>query len=217
MQCSMCGKEIDENSVFCKYCGTDINNTEQSAIIAKAYNANQRRKSIIILSCFFACILLCVIGIAIQNNIMSDTEKHAVSMVDNYRGKLKDFDSIKLWDDVVILNVFEEIENESTTKTEGHEYLYFTASGKNSFGASIKSTVLYYDGKYIGDLDEVNKMSVLDDNTIIALKGKLYYTKYLLDGENIVEQTKESKEWVYNCEIVDKKIVGRKLKIDYEK
>lgn len=28
MFCSKCGKEIDDNAVFCKYCGTRFNNTE---------------------------------------------------------------------------------------------------------------------------------------------------------------------------------------------
>lgn len=61
MQCSKCGKELDENAVFCDGCGSFVMRREYSMLPNNGYRARRERRSriwiVILLLALFAGVL----------------------------------------------------------------------------------------------------------------------------------------------------------------
>lgn len=152
-------------------------------------------------------------------------EQYAVRNTKILRSMMKDPDSFKLRDDVVVI-----------VDEKNHIYYTFiSASGSNSYGASIRSVSIFKDGKYFSDLDDedelLSKMNEAEricknDNNeenrekffsasndyILLLRLKKWYVNGAnynhtdIDGIHIVTTT-----------VFDQKSIGRQAKVDYEK
>ena len=131
-------------------------------------------------------------------------EECAAHVVEKYKNMLKDPESMKLRSNIL------------TTSVKGkdgnyHDYYFFVASGNNSFGASVTSTVFMYDRTYIADMDDGNK--TLDDfdsyyDYEMYLAGEAVYLEWGIYG-------KTSKNYVYDIEDGEK--IAKSLGIKYVK
>ena len=109
--------------------------------------------SVIIILCTVLLSILCLMLSGCSPT--SEYDDYVKNIVSNYRQKLKDPDSLKIRGDIGYF----EMDN-------GDKYVFFTAAGNNSFGASVSSVPVYKNGSYYFDYsddldDETEKAKVL--------------------------------------------------------
>ena len=151
MFCKNCGKEIDDNSKFCMFCGVTLNEEnieEKSETIEKEKKPNIPIKKIGVLIAIEIA-LFAVIGIS--KSSLNANEKMAYECASDLRDKMKDPDSFKLYDEMFLL----EYTNEKGTSS----VLVFKYGGANSYGAILTDHAIYADGEYIMDYDEFSEMN----------------------------------------------------------
>ena len=83
---------------------------------------------------------------------ISDDLRALRDLVEEYQSMLKDPDSLILRGSVVVFR-------EHTDEKGPMEYVFFTASGTNSYGAKVTSTVCFANGQFLGSLDEFPSLS----------------------------------------------------------
>ena len=76
---------------------------------------------------------------------LTTEETHIKNAIGDYRRSLKNPDSLKLREDISYV----EFEN-------GTKYVFFKASGTNSYGASVTSMPILIDGEYYKDYEDIN-------------------------------------------------------------
>lgn len=119
--------------------------------------AFQKAKKLIVA---LIALLVMIVGITtITSNSFSAEEEYGLKMVDKYQDMLKNPDSLVLRSDVAVISYSRD------GKT--YKYVFFDASGENSYGASVTSTPCFVNGKYLCDSDEIPStseyMSMSDD------------------------------------------------------
>lgn len=219
MKCAKCGNKIPNNSQFCNFCGAEQesvtidskldNNVEEDGTDKKdsleINNATTFKKKGFAIGICFLFVIVIGICIFINYNKLDEDEMYAVKIVKEYQEMLKDPDSIKLRSDVIVMHAIDNNEN--------YRYCFFTASGSNSFGASISSTVFFKDGKYICDMDTNEDEFETDDEKRTFLDGKLKLLTWKLYGDNVCEEKPKTYK---KCKTVKAKLIGDKLKIPYD-
>jgi uncharacterized membrane protein YvbJ len=188
MYCSKCGNEILDNSEFCNKCGGKIQKD-----ISVTINANSNLESVIpsepqqqtknifpkvkklvfkhkIFTIIITIIVLfCAVGLPlISTNMLSAEEKLAVTNVQDLKNTLKDPDSLKLYDDVLVI-----------WHTDDY-YSYINYGAKNSYGAMDRDTAMYKGNTYIGTFTDVNniKLATPKTNDLILLQTQMPYLSY---------------------------------------
>ena len=109
MFCYKCGKEINEEALFCTYCGTSIH----EGIAAKRIeNSNVKRgKKWIVLF-----IIITVVVIVIAFPVRFTVEKTIVkSVAENYLQKIKDGPSAETIDEMIVQLLYEATESKTIT------------------------------------------------------------------------------------------------------
>lgn len=206
MYCVNCGKELPEESKFCNFCGCEQVAQEKKAQPVDAEHIQKRKfdKKCLkygVIAGVLMCLICCII--AIKANSLNQEEKAALDMVEKYQTMLKDPDSMKLQSDVVVIRAY-------NSDNKYHTYCFFTATGTNSFGAAISSTVYFCDYKYICDISSAKEDDFTDTDSLNTfLDGKSMLIDYQLHGADAEQFTE--------CEVVPRKMVAKRANIDYAK
>lgn len=139
ISCPECGKEISNKSQTCIYCGCPIHGVHNVTQIKETSKINKR---VWVAALVFICVAaLVVLTIGISANTLNGEEKHVLKLVEEYQSMLKDPDSLILRGSVVVFR-------EHTDEKGPMEYVFFTASGTNSYGAKVISTVCFANGQF---------------------------------------------------------------------
>lgn len=231
IKCPECNKEISDLSSVCVHCGYPIKNIDRKqAIPSNTINNPSPHKDIPCrkrMSPRTLLTLIIVLGIALivaiisiqQATKLTPTENAAIKVVGEYQDMMKDPDSLKLRSDVIIVGTY-------TEDTGFVEYYYFTASGDNSYNASVTSTVCYVredKEQAFYDMDDLPTLADLQgegDLSDEVLNAASYYAKidlYLSAWELYGETASQELDEVSYAKTVDAKLVAKKLDIDYSK
>lgn len=216
IQCPECKKEISDQSTHCIHCGyplsvlqSNAENSNAAIVIAKPECNKAKFKSKRILMTVIAIATVLIIALIVSANALSSEEKYALRIVEKYQDMLKDPDSLKLRSDIVVI--------ESYTEENGSQrFCYFTASGNNSYGAAITSTVCFLDGQYICKTDEFptteEYMEMDDDEAMLYIALQLRLTQWKLYGESAPEKA----EGVIDAYSVDATKIAHKLGVSVD-
>lgn len=145
--------------------------------------------------------LIVILTIFIVNaNSLKDYEKIGYYHAQNLKGKLKNPDSMIIYNDIVYISHY--------TKDEEHtSYTFINYGGENSYGAIVKNTAIYINGSYFANTDaERDDFDNLDDY-VIYTRAKLVLATYNLVGINCDE--------FKGAYVIDGKKVARKLNVSY--
>ena len=239
--CPECGAMISDKAAACPHCGYTVTPTstestpieqvttepagtipndegfETKDIDAEAKIVKPSKKKLLTLIgiAIAAIVALVIIITLVVANHFDTYEKLGLHCVEKYQNMLKDPDSLTLRSDVILMHVFNG-EDDDMSMTE---YCFFTASGNNSYGASIISSPCFVDGKYhslqyfcdLDDIPDEKELLELDDadEVVKYLQVKLAFYKWQLYGENADEECED----VWKVTVVDKNKVARKMGI----
>jgi hypothetical protein len=105
---------------------------------------NKKNKVIITIVSIF--IVLSIIGIFSFDTIrpLSEVENKVISDIKDYKSRLKDPDSLKIY----------EVRYQKTS--EGDFEVYFDCTGQNSYGGASRAVVKYVNGKFYGNTENVD-------------------------------------------------------------
>ena len=229
IKCPECDREISDLSSVCVHCGYPLKNIDKkqafpSTTINKPdhHKDNPRRKR---LSPRALLTIINLLGIALivafislqEATKLTPTETNAIEVVGKYQDIMKDPDSLKLRSDVIVVGTH--------TEDAGHiVYYYFTASGENSYNASVTSNICYvredkeqafYDMDDLPTLDDLQGEGELTDE---VLREALYYTNielYLSAWQLYGEAASQEVDGVVYAKSVDAKLIARKLGVEY--
>lgn len=221
IKCPECGKEVSNRAKNCVHCGNpldmqesnvfsnlnnEINNENHQTAPMKVNKPKQRKlsKGAKVIVAFLAVIVLVIGIVTLTSNHFSDEEEYGLRMVMKYQDILKNPDSLILRSDIAVITYYRD---EKTYK-----YVFFDASGENSYGASVKSTPCFVNGQYLCDSDEIptieEYMSMSDAEAREYLGLELALAHWRLYGEDAKEQ-----EDVVASYSVDGEKIAKKLKI----
>lgn len=215
--CTQCGSEIAKtNAKFCSNCGIQI--TTDNSLNTESISSKTRRKKTLkrnILLIISIAIVLTTLFIIVLNNKdeiipskFSADEQYGLNMVEKYQDILKNPESLILRSDIAVV----------TFKRDGqtYKYVFFNASGENSYGASITSTPCFVNGKYICNTDEIptvtEYMDMSDSESKVYLGIELALATWNLYGED----AKNEKEDVVDSYSVSAKKIAKKLDVNYK-
>jgi hypothetical protein len=149
INCPECEKEISDKAKECPHCG---------------YNVEQKRLSLKMTK-KLKFILLSIITVSIIvggtyyyfSNQLSLEEKIAIDNVKDLKQMLKDSDSLKLNQDVLVIWY---------TDKDGHNdfYTYINYGAKNGYGAMGKDIAMYKGYKYYGDFEDIEQIDLGKDS-----------------------------------------------------
>lgn len=205
MKCNKCGKEINEQAKFCKYCGTPIQ-VEKQVSSANASKGVQRRNSkiwIIIASILLGILVLT--GVTVLTVKMTGEKDKATQKVE----KPKQEDPVKLEETT------EEVKAE-TPEQAFENYLVFLVDAVNSgdyTGAEkvmVKDSPLYQDQKKLveklyaeGTKEKLTKQGIksqedIDDTHVRLISDEEYEITY---ADGTVKTVPQS--YAYVCELTE--------------
>ena len=138
-------------------------------------------------------------------NSFSSEDEYGLKMVDKYQDMLKDPDSLILRSDIAVISYSRD------GKT--YRYVFFDASGDNSYGASVASTPCFVDGQYLCDSDEIPTASEYMSMSDVKAKEYLGLQLALAHWNLYGEDADEEKEDVIDAYSVSAEKIARKLNI----
>lgn len=189
IRCPQCGQQISDKAAVCPHCGK---------------KKQMNKKLWIFAGCGILAILILSGILIVSANSFSAEEEYGLKIVDKYQDILKNPDSLILRSDVAVISYIRD----GTT----YKYVFFDASGENSYGASVKSTPCFVNGQYLCDSDEIptieEYMSMSDAEAREYLGLELALAHWRLYGEDAKEQ-----EDVVASYSVDGEKIAKKLKI----
>lgn len=151
-----------------------------------------------------AGLLMCVCGGCAAK--LTDDEQRVADIVAKLVNMMKDPDSFKLRDDIVVIYTDDPILGKTY-------YTYITYSANNSFGASLVDTAMFADNRYIGSVDDdADDLETADEKTTLAL------AQYNIAAWNFTlsmggDPTKNT-DWI-SAETVSMEKIANHLKVDY--
>lgn len=221
IKCPDCGKEVSNRAANCIHCGYPLavkepnvsfnenngihnENHKTAPLIVNKSKQRKLSKSVKVIMAILAVIVLMVGIVTFTSNRFSDEEEYGLRMVTKYQDMLKNPDSLILRSDVAVISYYRD------GKT--YKYVFFDASGENSYGASVKSTPCFVNGQYLCDSDEIPSveeyMSMSDAEAKEYLGLELALAHWKVYGEDAKEQ-----EDVLDSYSVDGEKIAKKLKI----
>lgn len=121
IKCPECGKEISDMVKRCPNCG---------------YKGKGQRKMVLISIGIVISIIIIgvIISVVFRTKPLTQLEKYAVDCVLDYKEKLKNPDSLQVYDIRFI---------DASVNNPGDVAIYLNVSGQNGFGGSNRSIVIY--------------------------------------------------------------------------
>lgn len=173
--CHECGKEISIGTEECPFCGFPLE-VDDLSVIPEPKKAIKRKNLIIVATVII--ILTCIIGFTFHyiNSSLSEDEQFAYQNALKMQSMMKNPDSFKLYDEMVLLKKFSEDGSLKCT------YTIFKYGGTNTYGAFLTDEAIFKDHQYLMNYaDEPDKDS---SDYVDQLQAKLDITKYLLEGDS---------------------------------
>ena len=83
MICPKCGKEIRDESKFCKFCGLNLNNVDTSQVVNTYQNINSenKKKNIIIVTLIAVVVIIAITGILLVSGVFNDSGNSNTNIV----------------------------------------------------------------------------------------------------------------------------------------
>lgn len=175
--CSECGKLIPGDVEVCPFCGCPVEQEKKIDIMSAQITdkVKKHKKPIIIIAAIAAVILL----VNFIGSGLNEHEQLAYQNAVEMKEMMKNPDSFKLYDEMLLLEKYDE--NGELLYT----YTIFEYGGTNGYGAMTKDEAVFKDGDYIMDYaDDPDK----DDNN---------YMEQLLTRMDLIsfKMTGESDQW----------------------
>ena len=196
INCPECQNEVSEHAKLCPHCGYHI---KQKKLISS-------KKTKIV---FYKVVIAVIIFLFSIYNISPD-EEIAITNVKDLKSMLKDPDSLKLYEDVLII-WYTDLEGDYNF------YTYINYGAKNSYGAMIKSIAMYEGYSYIGDMEDIEDINIAETDSekrnerLKLLKAEAPYLCYMAKG---IDNEKDiSKEGVKKVIRVNKNKIMRRINL----
>lgn len=123
---------------------------------------------------------------------LDENETYSLDILSSYKEMLVDPDSLVLRSDIALVRG-------DGSDGKAHTYCYFTASGKNTQGKDLTSTICYLDGSFFCDMDDLEILlqngmgttdTVMDIELLIRCQDVLEkYAQWKVDGVSTVDRT----------------------------
>lgn len=198
INCPECQNEVSEHAKLCPHCGYHI---KQKKLISS------KKTKIVFYIVVIAVIITTSLFLFSIYNISPD-EEIAITNVKDLKSMLKDPDSLKLYEDVLII-WYTDLEGDYNF------YTYINYGAKNSYGAMIKSIAMYEGYSYIGDMEDIEDINIAETDSekrnerLKLLKAETPYLSYIAKG--IQNEKDISKEGVKKVIRVNKNKIMRRI------
>lgn len=170
IKCPECGNDISDTSKKCIHCGY------------RFPREKKRNKGLVVILVIVSLVVVLfavdyfAFGLKFTVKVLpqaeaiaplNSVEKRVAGYISDFKQSLKDPSSMKINGDIVLY------------KNDSSEYLYFTISATNSFGAMITRECIYSNGFFLGYMDDnPNSMSASVKSEMFAAS----ITKILIDA-----------------------------------
>lgn len=149
--CSECGIPVENFDKFCPKCGHSLSkNVESAKTAVRSHEIWTKHKKIIFIA--VAIIAMALGAFLLKQFLMDSNETLAYKNCLALKAMMKDPDSFKLYDNIVILERSGYGDTDATFTYTVIEY-----GGANSYGGIIKSTAIFVGNRYLSDYDELAK------------------------------------------------------------
>lgn len=155
MFCTKCGTEVVDGAAFCSKCGARIDDSEQietSEIPETTYQppkkAKRKTKLLLLVSMMAVIVLLVCVAMKLARPNLSENEKRALENCEYLIDHLKNPDSFKLYDEIILLRAVDYETNEE------NEWMFIEYGATNGYGAMVRSTDAFDQQGYLGDINE---------------------------------------------------------------
>lgn len=176
MYCKECGSEIKEGSKVCDVCGYSYEEDENKSfnygnVLTKLKNTyekvknNKKARVYLIGGIVIAAAMLVFL---FQSNSLNKYEEQIYNGCLEIKDRLKDPDSLVLYDDAIVLE----------KEKDGTVYSIFEYGGSNSYGATVKSEAVVVNGEYLFDTDD--ELEYGDSEKAIDAKLNIAMIKFSL-------------------------------------
>lgn len=156
MFCTKCGTEAVDGAMFCSKCGARIDGSEQietSEIPETTYQppqkAKRKNKLLLLVSIMAIIVLLVCVAMKLAHSNLSESETKALENCEYLIDHLKNPDSFKLYNDILLLREFDY-----ETKEKTGEWMFIEYGATNGYGAMVRSTDAFDQQGYLGDINE---------------------------------------------------------------
>ncbi len=199
INCPECQNEVSEHAKLCPHCGYHI---KQKKLISS------KKTKIVFYIVVIAVIITTSLFLFSIYNISPD-EEIAITNVKDLKSMLKDPDSLKLYEDVLII-WYTDLEGDYNF------YTYINYGAKNSYGAMSKSIAMYEGYSYIGDMEDIEEVTNIikmdpekRNEQLKLLNAKIPFLCYMAKG---IDNEKDiSKEGVKEVIRVNKNKIMRRI------
>lgn len=175
--CAECGKEIDIAAEECPFCGCPVEpeKPEIPAVTELTKTVKKNKKSFIIAAAIAAVVLVVVLIVNLVGSTLNEDEQLAYQNAIEMKDMMRDPDSFKLYDEMLLLKHFDENgENDYT-------YTIFEYGGTNGYGAITTDEAIFKDGEYIMDYaDEPDEDASNYEEQLLA---QLDLSMYMFTGD----------------------------------
>lgn len=140
-------------------------------------------------------IFIVIIGVVYyvnDNYFLSDCTQVAIKNTQNLKNMMKDPDSFKLYDDVLVVYYYISAEDDSVGF-----YTYIDSGAKNSYGGMARDTAMYFNNEYVGSIEDAIRLDgvlISNDNDLTLKKTHLPYLAYLANSNSVLFSEIVSKE-----------------------
>jgi len=200
INCPECQNEVSEHAKLCPHCGYHI---KQKKLISS------KKTKIVFYIVVIAVIITTSLFLFSIYNISPD-ERIAITNVKDLKSMLKDPDSLKLYEDVLII-WYTDLEGDYNF------YTYINYGAKNSYGAMSKSTAMYKGYSYIGDMEDIEDINIAETDSekiyekLKLLQAEMPYLHYMAIG---IDNEKDiSKKGVKKVIRVNKNKIMRRINL----
>jgi hypothetical protein len=175
--CSECGKEVPTDVTECPYCGCPLEEEKISNDEGSKQKSSKNLKKIIIPMVIVVIIAVIALGVTnFKKNSLNEDEQLAYQNATEMKSMMKDPDSFRLYDEMLLLKCHDDDGNVKYT------YTIFKYGGANGFGAITTDEAIFKDGDYI--MNYADELDEDDTNYLKKLEVKADLSFYILSGGN---------------------------------
>lgn len=237
IKCPECGKDVSDTIKNCIHCGYELKpatekeenvdteetidkepviiqddqlNSEEADndfpekandINASSTSTKTRKSKIVFIGVALIVVVVLVSIISlISSNTLHGNEKHVYEVVSRYQNYLKDPDSLLLRGDVLYVR---------TASLD--EYVAFSASGSNSYGATVTSMPMFKGYSYLGDYEDDS-----DDISSLEERKEFLEARVIVASWNLVGKDLADGEEYLEAELIKGKKIASKLHCDWK-
>ena len=182
MLCPKCRQELPEGFVFCIHCGANLNaeskpvqgisvqsDASTEAVAAPSKKKLPLKKALIGAGTILLAAILFIVAIP------SKTQRNEKAIAEDMKElvwRMKDPSSFQIHGNVYL-----------TYASDGWRGFFVEYSANNSYGGRVTDTAFFWNGKWLGDLGDVDYSLVTDRDEYVAMGVALFsYTTWIESG-----------------------------------